>query len=174
MWFCNVSKTNNTATNKWHYKKPSKDGEFPIYRTHDIASRTLCCQFGNMINVRSIDFICFRPLLFCTCGTPHHLSNVAWNHVRQERQLYNPFVQIRWIHSSDTVIRHNGRDGVSNNQYHDCLLNSPFRCRSKKTSKLRVTGLCVRNSPVTGEFPAQMASNAENVSVWWRHHGKSS
>ena len=26
------------------------------------------------------------------------------------------------------------------------------------------------NSPVTGEFPAQMASNAENVSIWWRHH----
>ena len=22
----------------------------------------------------------------------------------------------------------------------------------------------------TGEFPAQMASNAENVSIWWRHH----
>ena len=40
----------------------------------------------------------------------------------------------------------------------------------KDTSKLRVTGLCVGNSPVTGEFPAQMASNAENVSIWWRHH----
>ena len=26
------------------------------------------------------------------------------------------------------------------------------------------------NSPVTGEFPSQMASNAENVSIWWRHH----
>ena len=38
------------------------------------------------------------------------------------------------------------------------------------TSKLRVTGLCVGNSPRTGEFPAQMASNAENVSIWWRHH----
>ena len=25
-------------------------------------------------------------------------------------------------------------------------------------------------SPGTGEFPAQMASNAENVSIWWRHH----
>ena len=36
--------------------------------------------------------------------------------------------------------------------------------------KLRVTGLCVGNSPVPGEFPAQMASNAENVSIWWRHH----
>ena len=22
----------------------------------------------------------------------------------------------------------------------------------------------------TGEFPAQRASNAENVSIWWRHH----
>ena len=36
----------------------------------------------------------------------------------------------------------------------------------KKTSKLRVTGLCTGNSPVNGEFPAQMASNAENVSIW--------
>ena len=41
----------------------------------------------------------------------------------------------------------------------------------RKKSKLRVTGLCVGNSPGTGEFPAQMASNAENVSIWWRHHG---
>ena len=24
--------------------------------------------------------------------------------------------------------------------------------------------------PVTGEFPAQRASNTENVSIWWRHH----
>ena len=40
----------------------------------------------------------------------------------------------------------------------------------KKTWKLRVTGLGVGNSPGTGEFPSQMASNAENVSIWWRHH----
>ena len=40
----------------------------------------------------------------------------------------------------------------------------------KNPSKLRVTGLCAGNSPGTGEFPAQMASNAENVSIWWRHH----
>ena len=31
-------------------------------------------------------------------------------------------------------------------------------------------GLCAGNSPVTGEFPAQRASNAENISIWWRHH----
>ena len=66
--------------------------------------------------------------------------------------------------------RHNELDGVSDHQPHDCLLNLLFRRRSKKTSKLRVTGLCAGNSPWTGEFPAQKASNAENVSIWWRHH----
>ena len=66
--------------------------------------------------------------------------------------------------------RHYGRDSVSNHQSHDCLLNRLFRRRSKKTSKLRATGLCVWNSPGTGEFPAQMASDAENVSIWWCHH----
>ena len=53
--------------------------------------------------------------------------------------------------------RHNGCDGVSNHQPHHCLLNRLFRRRSQKTSKLRVTGLCVGISPVT-------------VSIWWRHH----
>ena len=66
--------------------------------------------------------------------------------------------------------RHIRRSGVSNHQPHDCLLKLLFRRRSKKTSKLRVTGLCVGNSPMTGEFTAQRASNAENGSIWWRHH----
>ena len=39
----------------------------------------------------------------------------------------------------------------------------------KKISKLRVIGLYVGNSPVTAELSAQMASNAENVSIWLRH-----
>ena len=52
----------------------------------------------------------------------------------------------------------------------DCLLNRLLRRRSKKTSNIRVTGLCQGNSPMTGEFPAQMASNAKNVTIWSRHH----
>ena len=43
--------------------------------------------------------------------------------------------------------RHNDYDGVSNHQPRGCLLNRLFRRRSKKTSKLCVTGLCVGNSP---------------------------
>ena len=66
--------------------------------------------------------------------------------------------------------RYNDRGGVSGHQPHDCLLNRLFRQRTKKTSKLRVTGLCAGNSPATGEFPAQRASYAEDVSIWWRHH----
>ena len=30
----------------------------------------------------------------------------------------------------------------------------------------------VGNSPVTGELSAQMASNAEIISIWWRHHAE--
>ena len=65
--------------------------------------------------------------------------------------------------------RHNRRDGVSNHQPHECLLKRLFGHRSKKTSKLRITGLGMEISPVAGEFPAQKASNVENVLIWWRH-----
>ena len=46
------------------------------------------------------------------------------------------------------------------------------RRRSKKTSRLIVTSLYAGNSPVTVEFSAKMASNAENVSIWWYLHVK--
>ena len=87
-------------------------------------------------------------------------------------------LQIRWYgwrgnddpHKVPLQWRHNEIDGVSNHRRLHYLLNCCFRYRSKKTSKLRVTDLCVGNSPVTGEFPAQKASTAENASNWWRHH----
>ena len=69
--------------------------------------------------------------------------------------------------------RHNGLNGVSNHQPHHSFLSRLFGPRSKKTSKLRVPGLCAGKSPGTGEFPAQMASNAGNVSIWRCHHGLS-
>ena len=89
-----------------------------------------------------------------------------------------PARRVLWVRTSD--LRHtsltlgpstlrwrpNGRDSVWNHQPHGCLLNRLFRRRSKKTSKLRATGLCAGNSAGTGEFPAQMASNAGNVPSW--------
>ena len=54
-------------------------------------------------------------------------------------------VKLQWLH--------NEHDGVSDQQPHDCLRNRLFGRRSKKISKLRVTGLCVGNSPVTRNSP---------------------
>ena len=96
--------------------------------------------------------------LICSIASSMELSGPM--HVQQHG--YWPFwpFSLQW--------RHNERDSVSNRQLHDRLLNRLFRHRLKKTSKLRVTGLYAGNSP--GEFPAQRASNAENVSIWWHHH----
>ena len=69
----------------------------------------------------------------CSMGCQDHSCYVC------QRQPRPSFVALHW--------RHNDHDGVSNHQPHDCLLNRLFRRRSKKTSKLRVTGLCVGNSP---------------------------
>ena len=61
--------------------------------------------------------------------------------------------------------RHNERDGISNHQPHDCLFSRLIRHKWKVTPKVRVTGLCVGNSAVTDDFPAQRASKAGNVSI---------
>ena len=72
--------------------------------------------------------------------------------VMESRYLY----PLRW--------RHNDHEGVSYHQPHGCLLNRLFRRRSKKTSKLRVTGLCVGNllgtvySPHKGPVTRKMFS----------------
>ena len=103
--------------------------------------------------------ICVAAEVWISNVIPYFTVNVI-NYPRNECSRALP--SLRW--------HHNGYGGVSNHQPHDCLLNRLFRHRSKKTSKLRVTGLCAGNSPGTGEFPAQRASYAENVFIWWRHH----
>ena len=82
------------------------------------------------------------------------LSRPSWRHCNGIPNL-SP---LQW--------HHNECDDVSNHQCLECLLSRLFWRRSKKTSKLHVTGLCEG----TSDFPAQRASNVENVSIWWCHH----
>ena len=106
---------------------------------------------------------CWHRRLLWQTSVPSVSIKLAWRWLRLSFDACDDLdISLQW--------RHNGRDSVSNHQPHNCLLNRLFRRRSKKTSKVRVTGLCVGNSPGTGEFPAQMASNAVNVSISWRHH----
>ena len=107
---------------------------------------------------------------------PHY-----WPLVGANRRLKGP--AMRWMFSMSShhhaccptnhtslQWRHNVRDGVSNNQPYDYLRNRLFKARIKENIKTTPTGVCEGNSPVTCEFPAQRASNAETVSIWWRHH----
>ena len=69
-----------------------------------------------------------------------------------------------WLPSTSSLQwRHNDGHGVSNHQPHDSLLSRLVRRRTKP----HVTCRCEGNSAVTGEFPAQRVSDAQNVSIWW-------
>ena len=106
------------------------------------------------------------------CGTLNlltiHLFTGHWSHTCTALLFQHP---APWYQSKGDPLqwRSNGRDGVSIHQPHDSLLQRLFRRRSRKTSKLRLNDLCAGNSPVTGEFPVRMASNTENVFIWWHH-----
>ena len=115
-------------------------------------------------------------LTYCHSGSKAYFNEIIFD-------IRNFFIHMNANHYSDVIMNTMASQtpasrhyddvimSVSNHQPHDWLLNRLFRRRSKKTSKLRVTGLCVGNSPGTGEFAAQMASYAEIFSIWWRHHG---
>ena len=114
--------------------------------------------------------VCFHWLRWFSHDLRQQTENETLGHLNITMPTYSMWIAIIKIVSWPSYIytlqwHHNGRGNVSNHQPHDCLLTRLLRRRSRKTSKLCVTGLCVGNSPGTGEIPAQMASNAENVSM---------
>ena len=90
---------------------------------------------------------------------PSHQSSFAFSAKRTKNAVMTSSCQA-WSRRSGISLtlrwRHNGRDGTSNHQPRDCLLNSLFRRRSKQTSKLRVTDLCAGNSPHKGPVKRKM------------------
>ena len=95
-----------------------------------------------------------------------------WWFVAVRQQSINLLNAVQHLYRHMATLNHNELT-YEIYQPHDCLFNRLFRRRSKKKLKFRVTGLCAGNSPGTGEFPAQMTSYAENVSIWWCHHWNS-
>ena len=103
--------------------------------------------------------LCYHWIIqwLVACSAPSHYLNQCW--IIVQKTLGNKTLQWNFNRNSNIFIeenafktllwRHNGRDDVSNHQPHDCLLNRSFRRRSKKTSKLRVTGFVSPvNSPL--------------------------
>ena len=85
----------------------------------------------NYINDKST---LFQVMVLCQRATSNYPSQ-SWPRYMSAYGV----CPLRW--------RHNDHNGVSNHQPHGCLHNRLFGRRSKKTSKLRVTGLCMGNSP---------------------------
>ena len=112
-----------------------------------VLYQQLCWKlYNNCLMEMAIIIYLYYPLKYCSSHQDKRLNYFDWTWWR------------------------NGHDGISNHRHLKCLLRRLFRHRSKKTSKLCVTGLCEGNSLLTSEFPSQRASNMENVSIWWRHH----
>ena len=88
---------------------------------------------------------------------------MSWRHNGTRFKLRHVFLLRIYPYSSQW--RHNERDSVSNHQHCDCLLNRLFRRGSKKTSKLRVTGLFEGNSPVAWDNLALFPMHAYKTSL---------
>ena len=105
-----------------------------------------------------------------------HPSKIQFRKKRQIAQLTIPFTMrhimtipcafffvyehIEWLlswHYSDAIISAMASQIISLTIVYSIIYSGEDQ---EKTSKLRVTGLCAGNSP----------ENAENVSIWWRHH----
>ena len=113
----------------------------------------------------------FDPNLIETCFPVGRISNLlvqlmAW------RQTSKPLPEIMMTHYPDTI----NSDVVMGAMAFQITVVSIVRSTvcSKKTFKLRATDLFEGNPPVNGGFPSQRASNAENVSIRWRHHAYAS
>ena len=101
--------------------------------------------FDDVIMPRE-SFACFLHALMC-----------AWTHW--------PLRDVEVIITMTSQVHHT----VSNHRSFDCLSNTSCGPTSKKHQSPCYWPF-EGNSPVTGEFPTQRASNAEKASIWWRHH----
>ena len=84
--------------------------------------------------------------------------------VECERKVkYHPRCKLRVYFSWQW--RHNEPNGISNPQRLDLFRRQPF---VQAQTKENIKAPC--HWPLWGEITGDRPSNAENVSIWWRHH----
>ena len=120
---------------------------FSFKRQYNNSLRLLVYTHSGLVDLRhstikkSLKWKKQRKSSWCVCGwfgVCPEWSNAIVTH-QMSKFCVRSSTTLQW--------RHNDHDCVSNHQPRGCLLNRIFRRGSKKTSKLRVTGLCVGNSP---------------------------
>ena len=131
-----------------------------VSRCLDQCTKCIWSIHSSMLPNRRSDFKAIWRLKMISLAS--WLNRILWIHPWSEWYRFLVPIPLQW--------RHSEREGLSNHRRLECLFNCLFRRRLKETSKLRVTGLCEGNPPVTGGFLSQRVGNAKNVSIWWRHH----
>ena len=137
--------------------------ELDVFSTYKVLSGFLCSmnKSSNIVEIRQS-----YDRLISTMGFPilvrYHLyiesgPRSCYSTVQHSTIWY--ITHKKWTHYNDVIMSAMASQITSLTVVYSTVYS---RRRSKKTSKLRVTG----------EFPAQRASNVENVSIWWRHHVK--
>ena len=135
--------------------RPGADG-FPDGSDEYHLFRDAINHLQNQGNTCTSFALCLRDLTGALKISGKLGMGMHWDNIL----TYMYFVHRR---QSSLQWRHDRRDSVSNHQPRDCLFNHLFRRRSKKYQS---------SAPLVfvQGIPAQMASYAENVSIWWRHH----
>ena len=132
---------------------------------------------------QAVDWLMNATLIFDWCPRNHAVETpVKYGHYSGGQRCISqnkknvPHCKIHgWGFSEPHISqwRHNQRDSVSNRRCLDYLLDRLFRHRSKKASKLRVTGLCegihqwpvnsLHQRPVTRKF---WSLTEQDISQW--------
>ena len=161
---CNVS---------WHFIWIPFSVMFSLYIDFTCASWrlksrkcTVCstaCSSQHLWNIKTFKAPHYRPFVVYKCSS---LAGAVYpTYFMPYLPMNYSLLSLQW--------RHNERDGVSNHRRLDCLLKRFFQAQIEESIK------APRPRPLWGEstvdrwFPSQRASNAENVSIWWRHHDHS-
>ena len=122
---------------------PFKQSHILLYQGLLFLTRSTCVIVDARSHTcKSHDFIPRYDIIYCI--TFNHV--VMRVRVSYDMHIANFDLDLWYVivtAISSLQWRHNGLDGISNHQPHDCLLNSLFVRISKKTSKLHITGLCV-------------------------------
>ena len=129
----------------------TSSGSLELTNPHTLNVNT--CYHYWMLNTQSPSYVAHK----------HSISYNAY--------IWCEFRHAKWaigqFHGAFTLHwRHNDHCSVSNHQLHDCLLNRLIKENINAPSHRPLCG----EFTGTGEFSAQRVSNAENGSIWWRHH----
>ena len=102
-----------------------------------------------------------------TEGSVMRLFGEQYIAAKKTNNIYVPLMVLTHLHYCDVIM------GAMTSQITGLTIVYPIDNSDTDQRKHQSSApLCAGNSPLTGEFPAQMASNAENVSIWWCHYAK--